>query len=131
MSKGGRPRGSELIDSSYSNKKEYNKEYRKQYRYIFSVNLSQDKDGDIIEALESSGRNRQAALKDLIRAGIKFRGLKDTKFIPLDPDSRGYTETFTCKNCRARITVYCSQKYLEYDFCPYCGAKEIFEDTES
>lgn len=125
MSKGGRPRGSELIDSSYSNKKEYNKEYRKQYRYIFSVNLSQDKDGDIIEALESSGRNRQAALKDLIRAGIKFRGLKPTEFIPFEPDCRGYTESFTCKNCRARIYTSYSVKELEFDFCPYCGAIDV------
>ena len=92
MSKGGRPRGSELIDSSYSNKKEYNKEYRKQYRYIFSVNLSQDKDGDIIEALESSGRNRQAALKDLIRAGIKAKKIEQI-------------DTIFCRNGKADITI--------------------------
>ena len=52
--------------------KEYNKEYRKQFRYIFSVNLSQETDSDIIEAIETlCGGNRQKAVKDLIRAGIK------------------------------------------------------------
>ena len=56
------------------NKKEYNKEYRKQYRYIFSVNLSQETDSDIIEAIETlCGGNRQKAVKDLIRLGMKYR----------------------------------------------------------
>ena len=74
----GRPKGvSDKISSAYTSKKEYNQEYRKQYRYIFSVNLSQDKDSDIIEALESYGMNRQSALKDLIRAGIKYNKLMD------------------------------------------------------
>lgn len=86
MSKGGRPRGSELIDSSYSNKKEYNKEYQKQYRYIFSINLSQDKDSDIIEAIES-GDNRQKAVKDLIRAGIKAEKLDILKKYKKDTES--------------------------------------------
>ena len=86
MSKGGRPHGSELIDSSYSNKKEYNKEYQKQYRYIFSINLSQDKDSDIIEAIES-GDNRQKAVKDLIRAGIKAEKLEILKKYKKDTES--------------------------------------------
>ena len=69
--KGGRPRVSKLgIDTS--NRKRYDKEYRQVCRYIFTVNLSQDKDIDIIEALETVGQgNRQKALKELIRLGIK------------------------------------------------------------
>lgn len=69
--KGGRPRVSKLgIDTS--NRKEYDREYRQACRYIFTVNLSQDKDSDIIEALETVGQgNRQKALKELLRLGIK------------------------------------------------------------
>lgn len=53
------------------NKKAYDKEYRERYRYIFSINLSQDTDSDIIEALETyCGGNRQKAVKDLIRLGL-------------------------------------------------------------
>lgn len=79
--KGGRPRVSKLgIDTS--NRKEYDKRYRQACRYIFTVNLSQEKDSDIIEALENTcveitndlnecKINRQKALKELIRLGIQ------------------------------------------------------------
>ena len=70
--KGGRPRVSKLgIDTS--NRKEYDKRYRQACRYIFTVNLNQETDKDIIEALESICKgNRQQALKVLIRAGIHY-----------------------------------------------------------
>lgn len=56
------------------NKKEYDKEYQKRYRYIFSTNLSQETDSDIIEAIETMyNGNRQKAVKDLIRLGLKYR----------------------------------------------------------
>lgn len=71
--KGGRPRESKVLSKAYKDTKDYNKEYRKQYRYIFTTNLSQLTDLDIIEALETvAGGNRQAAVKILIRAGIKY-----------------------------------------------------------
>lgn len=71
--KGGRPRESKVLSKAYKDTKDYNKEYRKQYRYIFTTNLSQLTDLDIIEALETvAGGNRQAALKILVRAGIKY-----------------------------------------------------------
>ena len=55
------------------NKKAYDKEYRERYRYIFSINLSQETDSDIIEAIETKyNGNRQKAVKDLIRLGIKY-----------------------------------------------------------
>ena len=54
------------------NKKAYDKEYRERYRYIFSINLSHETDSDIIEAIETyCGGNRQKAVKDLVRLGIK------------------------------------------------------------
>ena len=55
------------------NKRAYDKEYRERYRYIFSINLSQETDSDIIEAIETKyNGNRQKAVKDLIRLGIKY-----------------------------------------------------------
>ena len=70
--KGGRPRVSKLGISTL-NRKEYDKAYRQRCRYIFTVNLSQDKDSDIIDALETITQgNRQQALKILIRAGIHY-----------------------------------------------------------
>lgn len=71
--KGGRPRESKLLNKSYTDYKEYNNEYRKQCRYVFTINLHNEKDKDIIDALETfSDGNRQAALKILVRAGIKY-----------------------------------------------------------
>ena len=71
FNKSGKPRVSKLLNKSYSSNKEYSKEYVKNFRYVFSVNLHNEKDSDIIEALETTCKgNRQAALKLLIRAGI-------------------------------------------------------------
>jgi len=72
VNKGGRPRFSKILNKSYSNNKDYVKEYIRACRYIFSVNLDNEKDADIIEALETTcNGNRQAALKILVRAGIE------------------------------------------------------------
>ena len=76
--KGGRPRESKVLERSFTDTKEYTKEYRRECRYVFTINLSQVKDIDIIEALESvCNGNRQAALKILVRDGIKYRELCD------------------------------------------------------
>ena len=74
VAKVGRPLGSgKLGIQRKDNYKEYDKEYQKRYRYIFSINLNQETDNDIIEAIETlHGGNRQKAVKDLIRAGIKY-----------------------------------------------------------
>ena len=73
FNKGGRPRVSKLLNKSYSSNKEYDKDYVKNFRYVFTVNLHNEKDSDIIEALETTCKgNRQAALKLLVRAGIKY-----------------------------------------------------------
>lgn len=77
--KGGRPRESKVLERSFTDTKDYTNEYRKACRYIFTINLSQVKDIDIIEALETTaGGNRQAALKILIRDGIKYQELEKT-----------------------------------------------------
>ena len=45
------------------------------------------------------------------------------KFIPLNADCRGYTETFRCSKCGCDITASYVMKELDYDFCPWCGGK--------
>ena len=79
--KGGRPRVSKLgIDTS--NRKEYDKRYRQACRYIFTVNLSQETDADIIDALETlCAGNRQKALKRLVRDGVKYNRLCDKQLL--------------------------------------------------
>ena len=72
INKGGRPRVSRVLEKAYTDKKSYNKAYQTEFRYVFTVNLSQEKDVDIIEAIESiAGGNRQKAVKILLRAGIE------------------------------------------------------------
>ena len=85
--KGGRPLGSGEHGVTTLDRKAYDKIYRNKCRYIFSVNLSQDKDSDIIEALEElSGGNRQKALKILIRKGILHDKLM-SKCLETDKDN--------------------------------------------
>lgn len=69
----GRPLGSGKYGAiSKDNYKEYNKAYRQQARYIFSVNLHQDKDSDLIQMLETyKAGNRQGAIKELLRLGYE------------------------------------------------------------
>ena len=53
------------------NRKEYIKEYNKQYTKRISLNLSKEKDQDIIKAIEREGKgNTQAGVKSLIRKAI-------------------------------------------------------------
>ena len=71
--KGGRPLGGGAYGVTTKDRKAYDKVYRSNCRYIFSVNLSQDKDSDIIEAIETMYEgNRQKAVKELIRIGIRY-----------------------------------------------------------
>lgn len=54
------------------NKAEYIKQYNKKYTKRVSLNLSKEKDKDIISAIETEGKgNIQAGVKSLIRRAIK------------------------------------------------------------
>ena len=54
------------------NKAEYIREYNKKYTKRVSLNLSKEKDKDIISAIETEGKgNIQAGVKLLIREAIK------------------------------------------------------------
>lgn len=53
------------------NKAEYIKQYNKKYTKRVSLNLSKEKDQDIISAIETEGKgNIQAGVKSLIRRAI-------------------------------------------------------------
>jgi hypothetical protein len=53
------------------NKAEYIKQYNKKYTKRVSLNLSKEKDKDIISAIETEGKgNIQAGVKSLIRRAI-------------------------------------------------------------
>ena len=53
------------------NKAEYIKQYNKKYTKRVSLNLSKEKDKDIVSAIETEGKgNIQAGVKSLIRRAI-------------------------------------------------------------
>ncbi len=49
--------------------------------------------------------------------------IHDIKFLPINADSRGYTDIFECSKCGGIITTSSVTKELDYDFCPWCGGK--------
>ena len=54
------------------NRNDYFREYNKEKMVRLSLNLSKDKDKDIIQAIEREVQgNKQASIKSLIRKGIK------------------------------------------------------------
>jgi len=48
---------------------------------------------------------------------------KTGHWIPIAPDSRGYTEAFECSNCNNRVKYSYCMKESEYPICPNCGAQ--------
>lgn len=55
-----------------TNRNDYFREYNKEKMVRISLNLSKDKDKDIIQAIELESKgNKQAGIKSLIRKGIK------------------------------------------------------------
>ena len=45
------------------------------------------------------------------------------KMIPLEPDSRGYTNVFICTNCHQYIYLGFIQKEYSGSYCSACGAE--------
>lgn len=57
-----------------TNRNDYFREYNKEKMVRISLNLSKDKDKDIIQAIELESKgNKQAGIKSLIRKGIRYR----------------------------------------------------------
>lgn len=57
-----------------TNRNDYFREYNKEKMVRVSLNLSKDKDKDIIQAIELESKgNKQAGIKSLIRKGIRYR----------------------------------------------------------
>lgn len=44
------------------------------------------------------------------------------KWIPMNPDCRGYSDYFKCSICGAYIYPRNAEKELDYNGCPYCFA---------
>ena len=56
-----------------NNRNDYIREYLKENNIRISLNLSKEKDRDIIQAIEQECKgNKQAGVKSLIRKGIKY-----------------------------------------------------------
>lgn len=41
----------------------------------------------------------------------------------LDRDCRGYAITYECSSCKQLITLPYPMKWMDYDYCPNCGAR--------
>lgn len=52
-----------------------------------------------------------------------------TRFIPVNPESRGYANLYQCEHCGCWIPAGYYMRVLDYNFCPWCGAKNE-EDEE-
>lgn len=50
------------------------------------------------------------------------------KWMPVEPDSRGFTFRFTCSVCGGYTTYYEDANGCDYDYCPNCGAKMDLEE---
>lgn len=44
------------------------------------------------------------------------------QWIKINPDCRGYSNTYECSNCKSYIYTYLFEKYCDYEFCPRCRA---------
>ena len=58
-------------------------------------------------------------------AGVKD-STKKANWVPIDPDQRGYTDTFRCLGCRQITDLNRYVQKCDYEYCPHCGA--IMED---
>lgn len=52
------------------------------------------------------------------------------KWIPFNPEPRGFADTFQCSNCGRLFHLSIWHRECPYDFCPNCGAKMEDEDEE-
>lgn len=50
---------------------------------------------------------------------------KKGKWIKIRPDKRGYTCQFECSNCHFYTYTHNLETDIDYDFCPYCGARMV------
>lgn len=41
----------------------------------------------------------------------------------IDRDCRGYAITYECSSCKQLITLPYPMKWMDYDYCPNCGAR--------
>ena len=53
---------------------------------------------------------------------LKEQQAKKGKWIPVAPDTRGYTNQFECPHCGSFVHLGTYEKECDYDYCPYCGS---------
>lgn len=56
------------------------------------------------------------------------RDKPDGRWIPVKPDSRGYTDEFDCSVCGGSVHLGFYAKECDYIYCPWCG--NFMEDTD-
>lgn len=56
---------------------------------------------------------------------------KKGKWIKINPEKRGYADTYRCSNCLANVQLSYWNKECKYDFCPNCGADMREADNET
>lgn len=56
--------------------------------------------------------------------------VKCCRMIPLEPDSRGYTDVFICTNCHQHIHLGFIRKEYSGSYCLECGAEVKDGDAE-
>ena len=48
---------------------------------------------------------------------------KKKVWIPVEPDTRGYTNCFECPECGMFVHLRTFVTACDYDYCPYCGSQ--------
>ena len=54
----------------------------------------------------------------------------ETRLIPVNPDTRGYTSEFDCERCNGTIFFSYYIKRCDYEYCPWCGRKTIRDSRD-
>lgn len=61
---------------------------------------------------------------------VDAASIKHGKWIPCMKDSRGCADMFQCSECKRYSYYAYGVKCLDYEYCPYCGAKMDIEREE-
>ena len=67
--------------------------------------------------------------RNIINAIKNGTPLPQGKWIPMNPDCRGYSDYFKCSRCGAYIYPNIPEKELDYNGCPYCFADMRQEES--
>lgn len=54
---------------------------------------------------------------------VEVQEVRRGRWEAIDRDCRGYAITYECSSCKQLITLPYPMKWMDYDYCPNCGAK--------